>query len=57
MESESNNNQDESNLNTLGIIILAGGKSSRMKSNKVFLNILGEPLIKRIVNEASKVSN
>ena len=51
MNSGSNNNQD-----SLGIIILAGGKSSRMKSNKVFLNILGEPLIKRVVGEASKAS-
>ncbi len=57
MDSELNNNQDRNNQNSLGIIILAGGKSSRMKSNKVFLNILGEPLIKRVVNEASKVSN
>lgn len=56
MDSGSNTKQDNSNYNSLGIIILAGGKSSRMKSNKIFLKFLGEPLIKRVVNEASKAS-
>ncbi len=42
---------------SLGAIILAGGKSSRMKSNKVFLKINGEPLLMHVVRETSKISD
>ncbi len=41
---------------TLGVIILAGGKSSRLKANKVFLKIRCEPLISEIVRVASDVT-
>ncbi len=41
---------------SLGIIILAGGRSRRMNCNKVFLEIRGEPLIRRVVRMASEVS-
>jgi molybdopterin-guanine dinucleotide biosynthesis protein A len=40
----------------LGVIILAGGTSSRLKSNKVFTTIRGEPLIIRVVRASSEVS-
>lgn len=40
----------------LGVVILAGGRSSRMGRNKVFLEIGGEPLIRRVVRVASEVS-
>jgi len=43
--------------NDFGVIILAGGKSSRMGLNKSFLKIGSESLIERIVEFASKVSN
>jgi len=45
------------NKSSLGAIILAGGKSSRMKSNKVFLEINGEPLLMHVVRETSRISN
>ncbi len=41
----------------LGVIVLAGGRSSRLKVNKVFLNIRGEPLISGIVRVASNVTD
>jgi len=44
-------------MDNLGAIILAGGKSSRMKSNKVFLEINGEPILKHVVRETSRISN
>ena len=47
----------EPNKISLGVIILAGGKSSRMKSNKVFLKINGEPLLMHVVRETSKISD
>ena len=45
------------NKGNLGAIILAGGKSSRMQSNKVFLKIKGEPLVKHVVRVTSRISN
>ena len=45
------------NKGNLGVIILAGGKSSRMQSNKVFLKIKGEPLVKHVVRVTSRISN
>lgn len=41
---------------TLGAVILAGGKSSRLKVNKVFLKIRCEPLISEVVRVASDVT-
>ena len=52
IEKPSKYNKDE-----LGAIILAGGKSSRMKSNKIFLEFNGEPLLKHVVRETSRISN
>ena len=43
--------------NDFGVIILAGGNSSRMGLNKSFLKIGNESLIERVVESASKVSN
>ena len=40
----------------LGVVILAGGKSSRLKVNKVFLKIRYEPLISEIVRVVSEVA-
>lgn len=56
MDKVLNTKQENDNQKSLGIIILAGGKSSRMKSNKIFIKFLGDPLIKRVINEVSKVS-
>lgn len=38
------------------MIVLAGGKSSRLRVNKVFLNIRGEPLLSEVVRVASDVT-
>ncbi len=52
-------NTEESNsekFRNFGVIILAGGRSSRLKVNKVFLNIRREPLISEMVRVASEVA-
>ncbi|MCL5319188.1 MAG: molybdenum cofactor guanylyltransferase [Thaumarchaeota archaeon] len=41
---------------TLGVIVLAGGKSSRLRVNKVFLKIRCEPLISEVIRVASDVT-
>ncbi len=46
----------EKTENSLGIVVLAGGKSSRMENNKSFLRIRGKPLIKHVVDVASEIS-
>lgn len=50
---EESSNEKSDNF---GVIILAGGRSSRLKVNKVFLNIRREPLICEIVRVASEVT-
>lgn len=56
MDSRRLERQDNVEQSSLGVIILAGGRSSRLKHNKVFLNIRGEPLIKHVVQVASEAS-
>jgi molybdopterin-guanine dinucleotide biosynthesis protein A len=41
---------------TFGVVILAGGESSRFRANKVFLKVRGEPLISEIVHAVSDVT-
>lgn len=41
---------------SLGVVILAGGRSSRLRVNKVFLKIRSEPLISEIVKAALEVA-
>lgn len=47
---------DNAGQGTFGVIVLAGGRSSRLKINKVFLKVRVEPLVSEIVRVASDVS-
>lgn len=40
-----------------GAIILAGGKSTRLGVNKAFIKIAGKPLLRHVVDKASKVAS
>lgn len=44
-------------LNDTSILILAGGKSSRMGTDKGFLELLDQTFVGQLVNESKRVSN
>lgn len=41
-------------MNWISIAVLAGGKSSRMGSNKAFVALQGQPLIEHVLNRAAR---
>ena len=42
-------------VDKLGVAILAGGKSSRMGTDKGLLNLKGVPLVERIIRQISHI--